>query len=276
MKNKKRAFIFIFISVLTLIFSGCSKVEDMKVKWGLKNRDFEYIKQNKIQKIIIQSTRDTGFRFIVTDKRTINDLYDILSTAKSSSEKSNLEPDYVFEMIEGADKVHKFNYVVGIHDKNVGNLYNEDNSYIVSKRIDNDIIKNMSSLRKPRAFEELYYDTILNFINIYENSLPKDKSIGVNISDDIEVAKYILSIDVEDFKINLKNKMSNIDLVNKNKDKFDYLINVKTYGYKTTIYKSIITLQDKVNNNETKYYVLCKYDERAWDIKITKTKPDEF
>ena len=37
----------------------------------MKNNDFEYIKENKINKIIIQNTRDPGYRFIVTDKKEL-------------------------------------------------------------------------------------------------------------------------------------------------------------------------------------------------------------
>ena len=48
-----------------MLFSttGCQKIDDIKLKMGLINKDFEYIKEGKADKIIIQSTRDQGFRF---------------------------------------------------------------------------------------------------------------------------------------------------------------------------------------------------------------------
>lgn len=276
MKNKKLALLLITMLFISFILTGCTKLDNLKVKFGIKNTDFEYIAQNKVQKIIIQSTRDPGFRFIVTDKRSMTELYDILSSAKPASEKSNLDPDYIFEFHESSDKVYKFNYVAGIQKKGIGNFFDETNSYVVSKRIDNDIIKNLSTLRKPRAFETLYYDVVLSFLENFEKSLPKDKKIGVNISDDVEVSKYILSNDLEDFKVNLKSKMNNVELVSKDKENFDILLNVKTYGYKSTIYKSIITLHDKSDNSDVNYYVLCEYKEKNWDIKISKDKPENY
>lgn len=52
--------LIITILICSLFFSGCSKADSLKVKLGLKNNDFEYIKQNKIEKIVIQNTRIKG------------------------------------------------------------------------------------------------------------------------------------------------------------------------------------------------------------------------
>lgn len=278
MKKINKKYLYVFLVILIFIpLSGCSKIDNLKVKMGLKNNDFEYMTENKADKIVIQSNRDPRFRFVVTDKGTIQDLYKILSEAKIADEKTSLDPDYIFEIHQNDESVIKFNYVVGLQDKKEGNFYNDDKSYVVSKRIDNDMIRNLStSLKKPRKFEELYYDTILNFIDKYENSFDKNKKIGININDDVEVLKYVLSTDLEYFKDRLSNKLPNAEVVNKNKNDFDILINVKTYGYKTTIYKSIITLQDKSNNKESKYYVLCINEDNTWTINISKEKPEGF
>ncbi len=274
-KNKKGIVLLSLLSLICL-FTGCIKTESLKVKLGYKNQDFDFIKQNDVPKITIQSNRDSGFKFIVTDKRTVNDIYNILSSGKAVEGKTDLNADYTFEIYESDEKVHKFSYVAGIQEKGMGNFYDESKNYVVSKRIDNDIIKNMATLRKPRNFETLYYDSILAFIDQNVKATIKDENIGVNISNDVEVAKYILSIDIEDFKIDLKSKMSNLSLVENNKEDFDILINVKTYGYKTTVYKSIITLYDKTNNSEVDYYVWCKYEDKDWKINITEKKPLDF
>ncbi|SUY48354.1 putative lipoprotein [Clostridium putrefaciens] len=276
MINNKKAIVLLFMLSLICLFTGCVKTESIKVRLGYKNHDFDFIKQNDVPKITIQSNRDNGFKFIVTDKRTVNEIYNILSSGKAVEGKTNLDADYTFEFYESDDKIYKFSYVAGIQEKGMGNFYDENKNYVVSKRIDNDIIKNMATLRKPRNFETLYYNSILEFIDQNVKTEMKDKKIGINISNDVEVAKYILSSDIEDFKINLKGKMSNLSLVENNKEDFDILVNVKTYGYKTTVYKSVIKLYNKTNNSETDYYVWCKYEDKDWKINITEKKPLDF
>lgn len=269
MKKKKWIYIILALSIFMSFFmTGCTKIEEMKIKMGLKNLDFEYIKENKVDKIIIQSTRDLGFRFIVTDKKTISELYNILSTAKTASEKSSLEPDYVFEMYEAGDIVHKFNYVTGLEKKDVGNLYNEDKEYIVSKRIDNDIIKNLWNLRKPREFENVYYTSLLKVLQTYNNEIKSEGKIGIILSDDVEVAKYVFSMDLERFKEDLKEVLSNGELVQGNKENFDVLITVKTQGYKSDKYRSMITVYNKQDKSEKKYYTGCVHENGEWTIRV--------
>ena len=152
-KRKNNKFmIIIMVLLFCFITSGCNKIDEMKVKAGLKNNDFEYIKQGKIETIVIQSTRDQGFRFTVTDKNVINEIYDVLSTAKTASKKSSLEPDYIFEMKEGNNKIHKFSYVTGLDKKDSGNFYSDNKTYIVSNRIDNNIISNYWKHKETKEF----------------------------------------------------------------------------------------------------------------------------
>ncbi len=250
----------------------------MKVKLKMKNEDFEYIKQGKVEKIVIQSTRDNGFRFVVTDKSTIRDLYGLLSTGKEATENSKLPPDYIFEFQESADKIHKFNYVAGLNKKGVGNFYDGEKSYSVNKRLDNDIIRNMYSLRRPKDFSDIYYASILKFLSSYGKNINSDgsKSLGINIKDDIECAKYVLSVELEDFKYNLNSTIKNAKLVDNNKEDFDILVSMKTQGYKTTVYKSIITLYNKSEGTELKYYVLGNYENREWTILISESRPEKW
>jgi hypothetical protein len=274
--NKKTSIILIVILSMSLFLSGCSLVNDMEVKFGWKNRDFEYIKQSKIDKIIIQSTRDAGFRFIVTDKRTISAMYDILSSAKEVPEKSSLDPDYVFEMYEGADKVHKFQYIAGLDKENAGNFYSDDNIYIVSKRIDNDIVRNLWNIRKPREFGVVYYKSILTLLTKYNSDINKGSKLGVNLSEDIDIAKYILSTDLENFKNELRILMSNSELVSNNREEFDVLVTVKTYGYKSDVYKAIVSVQNKTEKSEQKYWIMNKHENGEWNINVYNEKPPSF
>lgn len=271
-----RSVILTLLLIFSLCFTGCSRMDSLKVKFGLKNNDFEYIKQNKIEKIVIQNTRDQGYRFVVTDKTAIQELYEILSTAKEVKEKSTLKPDYVFEMHEAHDKVHKFNYVAGLDKKNGGNLYSDDKIYIVSKRIDNDIIKSFWNIRIPKDFTDVYYNSILKVLNEYSKSAKNNKNIGINLSEDIDVAKFILSTDLEDFKSKLKDKYDNASLVEGDDSKYNVLMTVKTQGYKRLLYKSIITFYDRTEKSEIKYYIKSEYVNRSWNTKVYNSKPDGF
>jgi len=275
--NKSKRYLFLVVLLLFCFFSsGCSKIDELKVKSGLKNTDFEYMKQGKIQKVVIQSTRDQGFRFIVTDQNVIRELYDILSTAKTSSEKSSLEPDYIFEMDEGNNKVHKFNYIAGLEKKDSGNLYSNDKIYVVSKRIDNDIIKSYWTIRKPKNFQEIYYGSIIDTLKQYLKDKDKNKTVGVNLKDDVESGKFILSTDLEDFKNGLKSQFKNVSVADKGKENYDLWVTIKTQGYKSTLYKAIVIFWDKNERSEKKYYIFDKYENGRWNVKVSEEKPKDF
>jgi hypothetical protein len=276
LKKKSKLIMFSFIIIAAFMVTGCESFDEFKVKLGVKNNDFEYIKQGRIKKIIIQSTRDKSFRFVVTDEIAIKDLYDILSTSKEVTAKSTLDSDYIFEMYEGMDKVHKFDYIAGLDEKDGANLYSKDKSYIVSKRIDNDIIQNFWNIRKPIDFKTVYYDSILKVLDNYIKGDIKSKKILLNISEDSSVAKFILSTDLETFKSNLLSDYNTILLKDKNTDS-DVLIKVKTEGYKATIYKSSVTIKSSLSEKEKKYYVVAKYDKGLWNIETFEDKkPDKF
>jgi hypothetical protein len=276
LKNKGKLTVVYFIIIALFMFTGCKNFDEVKVKLGVKNNDFEYIKQGRIKKIIIQSTRDKSFRFVVTDEIAIKDLYEILSTSKEVSTKSTLDSDYIFEMYEGVDKVHKFNYIAGLDEKDGANLYSKDKSYIVSKRIDNDIIKNFWNIRKPIDFETVYYDSISKVLDNYVKGDIKSQKILLDISEDSSVAKFILSTDLETFKGRLLNDFNTVLLKDKNTD-FNVLIKVKTEGYKATIYKSSVTIKNSSSEKEKKYYVVAKYEKGLWNIETFEDKkPDKF
>lgn len=277
-KNKKsiasKYILVVMLLIVCFFISGCTSLDEMKVKMGLKNTDFEYIKQGRIQKIVIQNTRDQGFRFTVTDQKAISDLYNILSTAKVTGQKSMLQPDYVFEMDEGNNKVHKFNYIVGIDKKDYGNLYSNDRVYIVSKRIDNDIMENFWTIREPKNFKDVYYGSMIDTLSQYLKDNKKEKKVGVNVKDDVDSAKFILSTDLEDFKSDLNSKFKNVSIADNDKEKYDVWMTIKTQGYKSTLYKAIVTFWDKAEKSEKNYYINNEYKNGRWNVKISEDKPD--
>lgn len=263
--------LFIFFSTALV---GCNQIDTLKMRLGIKNNDFEYIKQGKVNKVIIQNIRDKGFTFIITDKNSIKDLYDILSSAKEVSDKTYLEPDYIIEFYESIDKIHKFKYIVGFDKKDAGNFYGDGKKYIVSNTLDDDILKNFWNLRVPKKFEEVYYGSILKAIEDYSKTLDNNKKIGIDMTDE-EVAKFILTLDLEEFKEKLDDNAEIIQ--NDNRNKYEITMDISTYGYKTEIYKCIITFFNKENKKETKYYFVNKYNLNSWTFNMTKDKePENF
>ena len=125
----KRHILLGLLIIGILNFSGCEALESIEKKLGLRNDYFDYLNSNEVEQISIQSTRDTGFKFIVTDESAIKEMSSFLSKAKISENKSTLEPDYKFEFDLG-DEVKEFYYVVGTDE---GNFYNDENTFSVQK-----------------------------------------------------------------------------------------------------------------------------------------------
>ena len=131
MKHSKNIILIALLIIFTYSFVGCDILDSAQVKLKIKNQDFDYIIQENVDKIIIQNSRDPGFRFIVTDNSAIRDIYDILKKGKIREEKTSLDPDYVLEVYIG-DEVKKYQYVVNVDENGVGNFYNDDNIYDIS------------------------------------------------------------------------------------------------------------------------------------------------
>lgn len=282
MIRRKSLLSLLLVIFLTPLLFGCAKIDELQVKIGMKNNDFEYIRQGKIKKIIIQNTRDPGFRFAVTDKKAILELYDILKEAKPVQAKSALEPDYIFEMEEGRSKVYRFNYIAGLDKTDAGNLYSDDKIYTVSKRIDNDIIKNFWNVRKPpREFSKVYYGTILDQVVKFSNEKARGKSIGINMYSDVEAAKFILSTELQEFKEELNSKTSNVELMTAPKQEeaskeYDIIMEIRTLGYKTNLYKCELKYWNKKEQKEEKYYikVIDEHNDGRWNTKVYTSEKD--
>lgn len=275
--RKSKFLLITFVVLVTSLFSGCKIIDNGMVKLRFKNNDFEYIKENKVNKIIIQSTRDAGFRFVVTDKNAVNDIYDILSSGKITDDKTDLEADYIFDIYIGED-VKSYKYVVGFSEDGIGNFYNDENSYLISKNLDDTIIDNLSFVRKPRDFQDIYYNSILEVLKDEKERLGEDNKVGVNIAGDVDCLKYVLSVNLENFKKDLNNVISGTELVENNVEDFDTVITVKNRGYTSKLFKSTITVDDKKNKVYATYYVQGTYEGKGWNIDTgeVNTKPDNW
>ena len=275
--KKSKILLIAFVIIMTTLFSGCEAIDNGMVKLGLKNNDFEYIKENKVNQIIIQSTRDARFRFVVTDKNAINDIYNIVSSGRIKESKSKLDADYIFDIYIG-EEVKSYKYVVSASDSDSGNFYDDEKAYLISKNLDDTIIKNLSFVRKPRDFEDIYYKCILDVLEEKKNSLKEDNKVGVNIAGDVDCLKYMFSIDLEQFKKDIDKILPGTTLVENNSDDFDTVITVKNRGYSSKVFKTTITVDDKKNKIYETYYVSAVYESKGWDIDIgeVNTKPENW
>ncbi|WP_294374307.1 hypothetical protein [uncultured Clostridium sp.] len=276
MKINKLIIMLMALIVFVMPLSGCSVMEDMAVKLNFRNEEFNYIKQNKVDKIVIQNVRDSGFRFIVNDSQAINDIYKILVKGKKREEKSSLDPDYIFEVYVGEEK-RTYYYVVGESSSKMGNFYNDTSSFSVPKTLENTIMQNLSFIRKPRNFEYIYYGSILKVVRAHKDMLANSK-VGIDISGDVDCLKYVFSADLENFKKNLDKELNNVDLVNNNSDQFDVIIKIKNRGYNSKTFKTLITIDNKLDKSFNSYYITAEYNYKDWDIKVSEAneKPQDW
>ena len=208
-------------------------------------------------------------------------MYNLLSHSKVSENKSKLEPDYIFEFKLG-DDVKKFYYVVGSDE---GNFYNDDIIFTVSKRLDEGIIKNLSFIRKPRDFECIYYDSILDVLNKTaedieksgkEKDYIKDLKVGININGDIDCLKYVYSNDLKGFLDKAKKIIPDVSLVKNNTEGFDIVVNVKNRGYDSTNFKTLITVSNKPEKTEQEYYIIAVNEFKEWNIEVFGPNPNRL
>lgn len=269
----KRNILLGFLIIGILNFSGCTAIERIEKKLGLKNEYFDYLNSSDVEQISIQSTRDTAFKFIVTEESAIKEIYSLLSRAKISENKSTLEPDYKFEFQLG-DELKEFYYVVGTDE---GNFYNDENIFSVSNRLDEGIIKNLSVIRKPRDFDYIYYQSILDVLQAAStNDKIKGYKVGINIKGDVDCLKYVFSTDLNKFIEEAKQIIPNVEMTNNNDADFDIVVTVKNRGYDSTNFKTLITVANKKENTESKYYVVAVNEFKEWSIDVSKSKPDNW
>ena len=273
-RKAKVTLLSIFLVTMTIL-GGCNPIESIEKKFGIRNEYFEFLNNNNVSKISIQSTRDPGFKFIVTEDSAIKNMYQLLAKSKVSESKSTLEPDYIFEFQIG-EEVRNFYYVVGSDE---GNFYNDNDIFTTSKRLDEGIIQNLSFIRKPRDFDYIYYQSILDVLNVIKDKIKlSDYNIGINIQGDIECLKYVFSIDLKSFLEKARKIAPNIDLVKNNDENFDLVITVKNRGYDSTNYKTKITVNDRIQKYTDEYFVTAVNEFKEWNIKISEAnnKPKDW
>lgn len=268
----------LILIVILFILSGCSTIEQ---KLGFKNTDFEYINNGVVDKIVIKNSRDRGFTFIITDQTKLKNLYNIFSSASKASSKTSLDPDYTIEIHELPDTVHKFNYVIGIGKSEGGNLYSDDKAYNVSSRLENDVFSYFEDYRKPKDFSTVYYDTILKAVDKFNEDSGNKEKVTLNVRDDVDIQKFLTSVELRDFKKRVGSKLEVIDATT---DSGEFIMKVDTLGYLnntdnnefTSMYKALITFTDSKTNNIKKYYVYNTYSNSKWKYSIMDKLDDSM
>lgn len=267
----------ILISIV-FVLSGCSTI---KQKLGFKNTDFEYINNGVVDKIVIKNSRDKGFTFIITDQTKLKNLYNIFSSASEASSKTSLDPDYTIEIHELPDIVHKFNYVIRIGKSEGGNFYSDDKAYNVSSRLENDVFSYFEDYRKPKDFSTVYYDTILKALDKFNEDSGNKEKVTLNVRDDVDIQKFLTSVELRDFKKRVGSKLEVIDAAT---DSGEFIMKVDTLGYLnntdnnefTSMYKALITFTDSKTNNIKKYYVYNTYSNSKWKYSIMDKLDDSM
>lgn len=263
MNKKKNWLVAILLVMLSMYLISCGAIDSLKRAFNNKNDYF--VTSNEVDQISIQNIRDKSFKFLVTDESAIENMYKFLSEAKETDVRSELQPDYIVEIVMGED-ILQFNYVVGAYE---GNFYNDEISFTVSSRLDEAILQNLSIIRKPRDFEYIYYEPLLDVIDKLSSTINyEDKKVGINIKEDVDCVKYIFSTDLDNFLKKARKIAPNIDIVNGNEDEFDVIVTIKNRGHSTTIYKSNITVKNKVDNTSYYYYVFGENEYKEWEVNI--------
>ncbi|MDY3827419.1 MAG: hypothetical protein SOZ71_01360 [Clostridium sp.] len=274
--KKNRVIAAILIGMMATTCVSCELIDSSLVKLGLRNEDFDYVKNNKVDKIVIQSARDTAFRFIVTDENAIQDIYEILRNGKIKDTKTDLQPDYTFEVYYG-EEVKKYSYVAYLEDSDVGNFYDENKSYYVSKNLDQKILQNLSFIRKTKDFDKIYYDSILEVLKVEKDNLTGQK-VGINLTGDVDCLKYIFAVDLENFKKDIKDVISTASLVENNEGNYDTVVKVQNKGYSSKIFKTTVIVDNKKSKIYRTYYVQGNYEHSEWNIAVSEPdkKPNDW
>lgn len=276
--RKSRALSIILLIIMSFSLAGCTVFDSALEKVGLRNQDFDYIKNSKVDKIVIQSARDAGFRFVVTDSNAILDIYNILAKGKVKDEKTSLDPDYVFEVHIG-EEVKCYKYVVSVDERGVGNFYDDEKSYSISKNLDDTILQNLSFIRKPREFQRIYYNSILEVLKVKKDELSDSSNkVGIDISGDVDCLRYMFSVDVKKFEKDITKVIPDAKLVSNNADEFDTVITVKNRGYSSKKFKTTIVVDNKKDKIYETYYVEGTYEYKDWNIEVSEAnkKPDNW
>ncbi len=266
----------LLICIFIFFLSSCKSITQMQVMVGTKNLDFEFI-EGKVKKIVVQNIRDNRFEFIVTDKNTISDIYDILSKGKIVSEKTDLLPDYTLNFYTDQDEPISFDYIAGEINGSLGNFYSKDKIYYIADSLDKNIINNFLILRKPpKNFKDVYYNCILDILDEYckTNENARKNKFLINLNQDTEYRRFIFSYDVKTFTDEIRKSGLNCDIFDiDDKESYDIVLNIKTTGFDEFTYECNYFFENKIDKGNKTYFLRAEYSDKSdekWSVKIAE------
>ena len=171
----------------------------------------------------------------------------------------------------------KYSYVAYLEDSDVGNFYDENKSYYVSKNLDQKILQNLSFIRKTKDFDKIYYNSILEVLKVEKDNLTGQK-VGINLAGDVDCLKYIFAVDLENFKKDIKDVISTASLVENNEENYDTVVKVQNKGYSSKIFKTTVIVDNKKSKVYRTYYVQGNYEHSEWNIAVSEPdkKPNDW
>ena len=101
----------------------------------------------------------------------------------------------------------------------------------------------------------------------------ENMKVGIDISGDTDCLKYVFSTELEEFKKNLKKVLPNAEMVNNNSKDFDVILTVKNRGYSSKVFKTLISVENKMDKSLKNYYISAEYNLKTWDINVSE--PDQ-
>ncbi len=89
----------------------------------------------------------------------------------------------------------------------------------------------------------------------------------------METLKYQLSRDIEDFR---SQALKEGAVVLSHGEKAEAVLDVKTQGYTTLVFKAVVNLKIDSDFVDKNYYIIGRYvnDMKGWETVITDTKPE--
>ena len=88
----------------------------------------------------------------------------------------------------------------------------------------------------------------------------------------------MFSVDLIAFEKDLKKELSSAEIMKGNNSDYDAKITVKNRGYSTSVFKTLITVENTKEKTVDKYYVEAEYNYKDWDIDIGEPneKPSDW
>ena len=102
--------------------------------------------------------------------------------------------------------------------------------------------------------------------------------VGIDILGDLDCVKYLFSVDLKSFVSELQKEIPGAELVKNNEDQFNVIVKVQNKGYNSDTFRTVITIDNKLDNIYETYYVVGHYEFKNWEISVGKDgkKPEKW